>query len=60
MIAGAQRRKGLLGSQTFSVIVTPVRLVFAEITSQMQKDAVREAAEEAKREGKGLLGRMAA
>ena len=60
VIAGAQRRKGLLGFQTFSVIVTPARLVFAETTSQMQKDAVREAAEEAKREGKGLLGRMAA
>jgi len=60
VIPGAQRRKGLLGFQTFSIVVTPQRLVFAETTSQMQKDAVREAADEAKRQGKGLLGRVAA
>jgi len=60
VIAGAQRRKGLFGTQTYCVIVTPQRLVFAELTSQMQKDAVRDANEEAKAQGKGFLGRMAA
>jgi len=58
VIAGAQRRKGLLGHQTFSVMVTPHRLAFVEITPQMQKDTVRQMAEEAKQEGKGLWGRM--
>ncbi len=60
VIAGAQRRKGLLGHQTFSIVVTPQRLVFAEMTQQMMKDAVRQANEEAKREGAGWLGRIAA
>jgi len=60
VIAGAQRRKGILGHQTFSIVITPQRLVFAEMTQQMMKDAVRHANEEAKREGAGLLGRIAA
>jgi len=60
VIAGAQRRKGLLGRQTFNVVVTPGRLVFAEMTKQMMNDAVRQAAETAKREGRGILGRIAA
>jgi zinc-ribbon domain len=60
VIPAAQRRKGLFGTQTFSVIVTPTRLVFAEVTSQMQKDAVREAQQEAKQQGKGFLGQIGA
>ena len=60
VIAGLQRRKGLLGYQTWNLVVTPARLVFALMTQQMMNDAVRQAQENAKREGKGLLARMAA
>jgi len=60
VIATVARRKGLFGSQTYCLVVTPQRLVFAELTSQMQKDAARRADEAAKAEGKGLLGRVAA
>jgi hypothetical protein len=60
VIAGLQRHKGLLGYQTWNLVVTPARLVFALMTQQMMNDAVRQAQEQAKREGKGLLARMAA
>ena len=60
VIAGLQRRKGLLGYQTWNLVVTPQRLVFALMTQQMMNDAVRQAQENAKREGKGLLARIAA
>jgi hypothetical protein len=60
VIAGLQRRKGLLGYQTWNLVVTPARLVFALMTQQMMNDAVRQAQEQAKREGKGLMGRIAA
>ncbi len=60
VIAGLQRRKGLLGYETFNVVVTPGRLVFVLMTQQMMNDAVRQAQQEAKSQGKGLLGQMAA
>jgi len=60
VIPALQRRKGLLGYQSFNLIVTPRRLVFALMTQQMMNDAVRQANEEAKQQGKGLLARMAA
>jgi hypothetical protein len=60
VIAGAQRRKGLLGHQSFNIVVTGDRLVFALMTDKMMKDAVAEMNRRAKAEGKGLLGRMAA
>ena len=60
VLAGLQRRKGLLGYQTWNLVVTPQRLVFALMTQQMMNDAVRQAQEQAKREGKGLMGRIAA
>ncbi len=60
MIAGLQRRKGLFGFQTWNLVVTPQRLVFAFMTQKMMNDAVRQAQEQAKRDGKGLLGRIAA
>jgi hypothetical protein len=60
VIAGLQRRKGLLGYQTWNLVVTPQRLVFALMTQQMMNDAVRQAQEQAKREGKGLMARIAA
>ena len=60
VIASLQRRKGLLGYETFNVVVTPSRLVFAYMTQQMMNDAVRQAQQEAKSQGKGFLGQMAA
>ena len=60
VIASLQRRKGLLGYQTWNLVVTPQRLVFALMTQQMMNDAVRQAQEQAKREGKGLMARIAA
>lgn len=60
VLAGLQRRKGLLGYQTWNLVVTPQRLVFALMTQQMMNDAVRQAQEQAKREGKGLMARIAA
>ena len=60
VIAGLQRRKGLLGYETFNLVVTPGRLVFALMTQKMMNDAVRQAQQEAKSQGKGLLGQIAA
>jgi hypothetical protein len=60
VIAGAQRRKGLLGYQSFNIVVTRDRLVFALMTDRMMKDATAEMNRRAKAEGKGLLGRIAA
>ena len=60
VITGLQRRKGLLGYQSWTLVLTPQRLIFALLTQQMINDAVRQAQENAKREGKGLLARVAA
>jgi hypothetical protein len=45
---------------TFNLIVTPTRLVFAAVTQQMMRDAVATANAEAKAQGKGFFKRMAA
>jgi hypothetical protein len=57
-----QRQKGILGMrfETFSLIVTPQRLIFAAVSSQMMKEAVAVARQEAKARGKGFLGQWAA
>lgn len=62
IIPGVQQRKGFLGMgvQSFNVVVTPVRLVFAPISQQMMKDAVNTARQEAKSQGKGFLGQVGA
>jgi hypothetical protein len=60
VIPGAQRRKGLFGVQTFTLIVTDERLVLAEMTKQLMNQAVKEANAEVKRQGKGWLGQIAA
>jgi len=60
VIACIQRRKGLFGYQTFNLIVTPARLAFALMPQEMMNDAVRQTQEQAKREGKGFLARVAA
>jgi len=59
-IPGATRRKGLLGSQMFSIVVTRDRLVFALVSNKVRNDAVAELNARAKAAGKGVLGRVAA
>lgn len=56
VITGAQRRKGLFGFQTFSIVVTPQRLVFAEMSNKMANEAVKEMQRRAKAAGKGVFG----
>lgn len=62
ILPSLQRSKGFLGMgrETFNLIMTPARLIFVPVSPQEMKDAVAAANEQAKREGKGLLGRVAA
>lgn len=62
VIPGLQRRKGFLGLQAdmYSLVLTSSRLVFAMMTTQMQKDAVEQARQMAKQQGKGSLGQWGA
>ena len=60
VIAALQRRKGLLGYQNWNLVVTPKRLIFALMTKEVMNDAVRQARDQAKSEGKGFLGQIAA
>jgi hypothetical protein len=60
VIPGLTRSKGLLGSQSFCLVATPERLAFVTITQQMMNEAVRQANAEAKRQGKGWAGQIAA
>lgn len=58
VVPNLARKKGLLSYENFNLIVTPRRLIFALATQKMLADAAKQAADEAKAEGKGLLGRM--
>ncbi len=62
IIPGLRRGKGFLGmgSETFNLILTPGRMVFASFTQQMMKEAVVAARQEAKSQGKGFLGQWGA
>ena len=54
--------KGPLGMRqdSYNVIVTPTRLIFAYVSPDLMKAAVKDAREEAKRQGKGFLGQWGA
>ncbi len=58
----AQRRKGFLGLgvETFNIIITPHRLVFAIVTKEQTNQAVATARDQARSEGKGFFGQAAA
>lgn len=58
----AQRRKGFLGLgvETFNIIITPHRLVFAIVTKEQMNQAVATARDQARSEGKGFFGQAAA
>ena len=56
------KSKGMLGMRqdSYTMIVTPSRLVFAYVSPELMKATVSQAREEAKAQGKGLLGRWGA
>ncbi len=58
VVASVQRRHGFMGLKvdSYSIIVTPQRLVFAYLSKQTMNDAVRQANAEAKAQGKGFFG----
>ncbi len=60
VISFVERRKGLFGSESFNLVLTADRLVFAKVTSEMLKAAVAEARQEAKAQGKGFFGQWGA
>jgi len=60
VLPALERRKGLMGSQTFNLVMTPHRLIFARLTSQMLQAVSKRAKEAAKAEGKGFLGQWGA
>ena len=59
VIPAIRRKTGLFSSKTYSLVVTDRRILFAEVTQQMATQAAKDAAEEAKAEGKGFFGRAA-
>lgn len=49
-----------MGTETFNMLLTPNRLVFAVMTTKMMNDAVKDARADAKAEGKGFFGQWGA
>ena len=62
ILTGLQQRKGFLGLryQTYSLIVTPRRLVFARVSAKLMNQAVAQSRAEAKDQGRGFFGQWAA
>ena len=60
VIPGLVRSKGLMQTETFNLVVTPGRLVFALITQPMINAAVQQARADAKARGEGILGQVGA
>jgi len=61
-IVAVGKPKGLLGMRqdSYNMIVTPTRLVFATVSPALMKEAAKRAREEAKQQGKGFLGQWGA
>jgi hypothetical protein len=59
VIPAIRRKTGLFSSKTYSLVVTDRRILFAELTQQMATQAAKDAAEEAKAQGKGFFARAA-
>ncbi|MFG0252273.1 MAG: hypothetical protein ACF8NJ_05300, partial [Phycisphaerales bacterium JB038] len=59
-IGDARLKQGLFRRATFSLVITPERIIAARLTSRMLRDEAKRASAEAKASGKGMLGRMAA
>lgn len=62
IIPALLRRKGFmgLGSETFNLILTPTRLIFAAVSSETMKEAVALARQQARERGEGAFGQYAA
>ncbi len=59
IIPAMRRKTGLFSSKTYSLLVTDRRILFAELTAQMLNQAAKDAAAEAKAQGKGFFARAA-
>lgn len=59
IIPGMRRKTGLLSSKLYNLVITERRMIFAEMTSGMLNQAAKDAAEEAKAQGKGFFARAA-
>ncbi|MEM3739893.1 MAG: hypothetical protein QXP84_03770 [Candidatus Korarchaeum sp.] len=55
-----RKSKSLGRWDTFAAVLTTSRMIFAQITGEMVKEAVEKAKNQAKSEGKGFLGQWAA
>ena len=53
-------QKGIFARKSYGIGFTANRIIFASITNDMLKDAVAKAKDDAKAEGKGFFGKMAA
>ena len=62
IIAGTQQSSGFLGmkQESFNLIVTPSRLIFAHVSRQLMNQAVEESRRTAKEQGKGFFGQWGA
>ncbi|MHB1293772.1 MAG: hypothetical protein ACYC4R_02135 [Anaerolineae bacterium] len=62
IVPGVQRKSGFMGLKvdSYNVVLTPYRLVFAYMSSELMKEAVNTAREQAKSEGKGWLAQVGA
>lgn len=57
IIPAMRRKTGVLSSQTYTLVVTNRRLIFATLTADALRQAAADAAREAKEQGKGFWGR---
>ncbi len=51
---------GMLGQQTYTLVITNYRLIFARLTNQMVNQEIERAKSEARQSGEGFLGTWAA
>lgn len=60
VIPAVRRKTGVFSSKTYSLVATNRRLIFAELTNKMLKQAAEDAIRESKEQGKGFFARTAA
>jgi hypothetical protein len=60
VIGKVTRKTGVFSADLYHLVVTDKRLIFARQTKEMQSADVQRAREQAKREGKNLLGQVGA
>lgn len=62
VIPGGTRRSGFLGfkAESYTIVATSHRLLFAPFTTRIQKESVNQAREAAKAQGKGFFGQWGA